>query len=127
MPGSMPRWALSTAGSRRWRSPWGQRGWNAGDHGSGVPRGGVVEGLQAGAHLLIRAGWCVARRPLQVLPDGSYLARMSLAGQKAAHPGGVLVRVIEHRVDGGEVLRLRTDLLEVAVFPAEELAALYPQ
>jgi hypothetical protein len=42
----------------------------------------------------------VARRPVQVLADGTYLARMNLAGQKGAHPGGLLVRVIKYRVDG---------------------------
>ena len=73
---------------------------------------------QARAHLLIRARSSVARRPVQVLDDGTYLARMNLAGQKGAHPGGVLVRVIEYRVDGGEVVRLLTDLLDPAVFPA---------
>jgi hypothetical protein len=82
---------------------------------------------QAGAHLLIRARSSVARRPVQVLEDGTYLARMNLAGQKGAHPGGVLVRVIEYRVDGGEVIRLLTDLLDPVAFPAGELAALYHQ
>jgi hypothetical protein len=82
---------------------------------------------QAGAHLLIRARSSVARRPVQVLDDGTYLARMNLAGQKGAHPGGVLVRVIEYRVDGGEVVRLLTDLLDPVAFPAGELAALYHQ
>ena len=80
---------------------------------------------QARAHLLIRARSTVAARPVQVLPDGTYLARMNLAGQKGAHPGGVLVRVIEYRVDGGEVVRLLTSLLDPAAFPAGELAALY--
>ena len=42
---------------------------------------------QARAHLLIRARSSVARRPVQVLKDGTYLARMNLAGQKGAHPG----------------------------------------
>jgi hypothetical protein len=82
---------------------------------------------QAGAHLLIRARSSVARRPVKVLDDGTYLARMNLAGQKGAHPGGVLVRVIEYRVDGGEVVRLLTSLLDPAAFPAAELAALYHQ
>ena len=82
---------------------------------------------QARAHLLIRARSSVARRPVQVLGDGTYLARMNLAGQKGAHPGGVLVRVIEYRVDGGEVIRLLTDLMDPAAFPAVELAALYNQ
>jgi hypothetical protein len=48
---------------------------------------------------------------------------MNLAGQKGAHPGGVLVRVIEYRVDGGEIVRLLTDLMDPAAFPAGELAA----
>ncbi len=82
---------------------------------------------QAGVHLLIRARSSVARRPVTVLDDGTYLARMNLAGQKGAHPGGVLVRVIEYRVDGGEVVRLLTDLTDPAAFPAGELAALYHQ
>ncbi|HEY2270721.1 MAG TPA: transposase [Streptosporangiaceae bacterium] len=82
---------------------------------------------QAGAHLLIRARSSVAARPVQVLDDGTYLARMNLAGQKGAHPGGVLVRVIEYRVDGGEVVRLLTGLTDPAAFPAGELAALYHQ
>jgi hypothetical protein len=81
----------------------------------------------AGAHLLIRARSSVAARPVQVLDDGTYLARMNLAGQKGAHPGGVLVRVIEYRVDGGEVVRLLTSLLDPGAFPAAELAALYHQ
>ncbi|WP_238598230.1 IS4 family transposase [Saccharothrix sp. ALI-22-I] len=79
----------------------------------------------AGAHLLLRARSCVARRPVQILADGSYLARMNLAGQKGAHPGGVLVRVIEYQVDEGGIIRLLTDLLDPYVHPAAELATLY--
>ena len=79
----------------------------------------------AGAHLLIRARSSVARRPIQVLSDGTYLARMNLGGQKGAHPGGVVVRVVEYRIDGGEVIRLLTDLLEPDAYPAGELSALY--
>ncbi|MFC9249199.1 IS4 family transposase [Streptomyces sp. NPDC057136] len=81
--------------------------------------------LGAGAHLPVRARSPVAHRPVEHLPDGTYLGRMNLAGQKGAHPGGVLVRVIEYRVDGGEVVRLLTDLLDPVAFPAAELAALY--
>ncbi|MGW4825641.1 IS4 family transposase [Streptomyces sp. NPDC004227] len=79
----------------------------------------------AGAHLLLRARSTVASRPMKVLPDGSYPGRMSLAGQRASHPGGVTVRVIEYRVNGGEVIRLLTDLMDVEAYPAAELAALY--
>lgn len=79
----------------------------------------------AGAHLLLRARSCVARRPVRHLSDGTYLARMNLGGQKGAHPGGVLVRVIEYRIDGGEVVRLLTDLFDHEAYPASELADLY--
>src|SRR5260370_25730304 len=80
---------------------------------------------QAGAHLLIRARSSVARRPVKVLDDGTYLARMNLAGQKCAHPGGVLVRAIADRVAGGEVIRLLTSLMDPVAFPAGQLAALF--
>jgi hypothetical protein len=79
----------------------------------------------AGAHLLLRARSPVASRPVERLPDGTYLARMNLAGQKGSHPGGVLVRVIEYQVDGGDTVRLLTDLMDPAAYPATELAALY--
>jgi Insertion element 4 transposase N-terminal/Transposase DDE domain len=80
---------------------------------------------QAEAHLLIRARSSVAAKPIRVLEDGTYLARMSLAGQRGSHPGGVTVRVIEYQVEGGEVVRLLTDLLDPVESPAGELAALY--
>jgi hypothetical protein len=67
----------------------------------------------------------VAARPIEHLPDGIYLARMNLAGQKGAAPGHVVLRVVEYRVDGGEVIRLLTDLLDPEEYPAAELAALY--
>ena len=79
----------------------------------------------AGAHLLIRARSSVAARPIEHLPDGTYLARMNRAGQKGAAPGHVVLRVVEYRVDGGEVIRLLTDLLDPERYPAAELAALY--
>ncbi|MCX4510171.1 IS4 family transposase [Streptomyces sp. NBC_01619] len=80
---------------------------------------------QAGAHLLIRARTFVAAKPLEVLSDGTYLTRMNLAGQRRSHPGGVTVRVIDYQVDGGETVRLLTDLLDPGDWPAAELAALY--
>ena len=92
---------------------------------AGVPLWKAYTG--AGAHLLIRARSSVARRPIEVLPDGTYLARMSLGGQRASHPGGVTVRVIEYRINGGEVIRLLTDLSDTEAYPAAQLAALYHQ
>ncbi|HEY5837228.1 hypothetical protein [Streptomyces sp.] len=50
---------------------------------------------------------------------------MTLAGQKRAAPGHVVLRVVEYRVDGGEVIRLLTDMLDPEEFPAAELAGLY--
>ncbi len=87
----------------------------------------LADGVEtpSGAHLPLRARSCVARRPVRHLPDGTYPARMNLAGQKGADPGGVLVRVIEYRVDGGEAIRLLTDLVDQDANHAEELAALY--
>src|SRR5271169_6862350 len=79
----------------------------------------------AGAHLLIRARSCVAARPVEYLPAGTYLARMNLAGQKRAAPGHVVLRVIEYQAGGGEVIRLLTDLPGPGAYPAAELAALY--
>jgi len=80
---------------------------------------------QAGAHLLIRARTFIAAKPMQVLADGTYLTKMNLAGQRRSHPGGVTVRVIDYRIDGGETIRLLTDLLDPDAWPAAELAALY--
>jgi hypothetical protein len=79
----------------------------------------------AGAHLLIRARSCVAARPIQYLPDGTYLARMNLAGQKRAAPGHVVLRVIEYQAGAGEVIRLLTDLPGPEGYPPVELAAVY--
>ncbi|MEU3221155.1 transposase [Streptomyces sp. NPDC006971] len=80
---------------------------------------------QAGAHLLIRARTFVAVKPMEVLSDGTYPTRMNLAGQRRSHPGWVTVRGIDYQVDGGETIRLLTDLLDPEARPAEELAALY--
>ncbi|AQW46628.1 IS4 family transposase [Streptomyces violaceusniger] len=83
-----------------------------------------------GAHLLWRIERRKARRVEDVLPDGSYLARIEAnkhskaAGTVKAPP--VRVRVIEYRVDGqADVVRLITSLLDHEQYPAAELAALY--
>jgi hypothetical protein len=64
-------------------------------------------------------------RPIEYLPDGTYLARMNLAGQTRAAPRHVVLRAIEYQVDGGEVIQLLTDLLDHDAYPAAELAAMY--
>ncbi|MEU7162656.1 IS4 family transposase [Streptomyces chrestomyceticus] len=83
-----------------------------------------------GSHLLWRIERRKARRVEDVLPDGSYLARIEAnkhskaAGTHKAPP--VRVRVIEYQVDGqADVVRLITSLLDHEQYPAAELAALY--
>lgn len=64
------------------------------------------------------------------LPDGSYLSRVYASRKDQRHKeNGVLVRVIEYRLEGVEgaepIYRLLTTILDHEVAPAEELAALY--
>ncbi|MFH7340729.1 IS4 family transposase [Streptomyces sp. KHY 26] len=83
-----------------------------------------------GTHLLWRIERRKARRVIDVLPDGSYLARIEAnkhskaAGTVKASPA--LVRVIEYRVEGqADIVRLITSLTDHGKYPAAELAALY--
>ena len=89
--------------------------------------------LGTGAHLLWRASASFALRPIKVLPDGTYLARLNPA-RKADGPA-ITVRVIEYTVhttpEGGteessEVFCLVTDLLDIDTYPALDLACAYP-
>ena len=64
------------------------------------------------------------------LPDGSYLSRVYASRKDQRHKeNGVVVRVIEYRLEGVEgaesFYRLLTTILDHKVAPAEELAALY--
>jgi hypothetical protein len=77
----------------------------------------------AGADLVIRANDRVAAVPEQVLPDGSYLARMRESGYKGETKRAVVAHVIEYRVGDGEKIRLLTSLLDPETHPA----ALYPE
>jgi len=80
-----------------------------------------IECTKAGADLLWRAKSSVAKRVIEVLPDGSYLARF---GKGKA----LTVRVIEYKIKGSkEVYRLLTNLLDPIQAPAHELAALYAE
>jgi hypothetical protein len=89
--------------------------------------------LGTGAHLLWRASASFALRPIKVLPDGTYLARLNPA-RKADGPA-ITVRVIEYTVhttpEGGteessEVFCLVTDLLDIDTYPVLDLACAYP-
>ncbi len=87
--------------------------------------------LDQGTHLLWLIERRKARRVQDVLPDGSYLARIeakkhSKAAGKVKAPPAV-VRVIEYRVDGQpDIVRLITSLSDHEKYPAVELAALAP-
>jgi hypothetical protein len=103
--------------------------------------------LDTGAHILWRASASFALRPVEVLTDGTYLARLYPARTSDGSP--ITVRVIEYTVHttptdtaptdsaggGGdesssesssEVFALVTDLLDVERFPASDLACAYP-
>src|SRR6266568_2267898 len=79
---------------------------------SGFPQARVVTLTETGTHSPVDArvgGYCAGEQELAV----------AMAGSAAG------MRVIMDRVDGGEVVRLLTDLMDPAAFPAGELAALY--
>jgi hypothetical protein len=80
-----------------------------------------------GAHLLWRAKSRLRLERIQTLQDGSWLARWK--NSKKRHDPGILVRVVEYQLKGGEgeTYRLLTTLLDPAVASADELAAFYPQ
>jgi hypothetical protein len=77
---------------------------------------------KAGADLLWRAKEPVANRVVSRLDDGSYLAKFG-DGKQA-----LTVRVIEYTLPGSTTIyRLLTSLLDPAMAPAHELAALYAE
>jgi hypothetical protein len=97
--------------------------------------------LATGAHILWRASASFALRPVQVLPDGTYLAQLRPARKSDGPP--ITVRVIEYTVHStaidpdtddpdpaaqthSEVFALVTDLLDVLAYPALDLARAYP-
>jgi hypothetical protein len=88
--------------------------------------------LNSRVKLLVRAKSNFVLKPLQRLPDGSYLAKIypsSYHRQKDRE--GIVVRVIEYTLDDpqrtghGEVHRLLTNLLDDREAPALELIGLY--
>jgi hypothetical protein len=83
-----------------------------------------------GADLLWRIKGNIGLPCEKRLPDGSYLSRVYASQKDQRHKeNGVLVRVIEYRLEGVEgaepIYRLVTTILDHEVAPAEELAALY--
>ena len=95
-----------------------------------------------GCHLLWRAKRAPSLVWVKDLPDGSWIGRWisSDRAEKRANPQGLLVRVIEYRLEtkqvagpplpgapSATVYRLFTSILDPAEASAQELAALYPQ
>ena len=92
----------------------------------------VQQVLGRGAQLL--AHWKMNRilKPIRVLSDGSYVARLYRDDRdRRADRNGIEVRVIEYRIDDplrdgkGEIHRLVTTLLDEQLHPALRLVELY--
>ena len=93
------------------------------------------EFLATGARILWRASAAFALKPVKVLADGTYLAKLTPPRTSDGPP--LTVRVIEYTVrtaphDGGteessEVFCLVTDLLDAGEYPALDLACCYPR
>ena len=88
----------------------------------------------SGSHLLWRAKISLPLEKIEVLADGSYLAKWLPKEERKKGSEAVIVRVIEYRLtdpgvtdDKGETYRLITTILDPAIATAAELAALYPQ
>ena len=89
--------------------------------------------VQRGAHLLARIKSNLIFKRTQVLPDGSYLAKMyrSCWDRKKDH-NGIVVRIIEYTLTDPnrpgkkkEIHRLLTTLLDATAHPAKDLVILY--
>jgi hypothetical protein len=89
--------------------------------------------LATGAQILWRASSSFALRPVEALPDGTYLAELR-PPRKSDGPA-ITVRVIEYTVhtaagdgaeESSEVFCLVTSLLDIEEYPALDLACCYP-
>lgn len=80
-------------------------------------------------HVMIRAKKNLTYEIVEILPDGSALARMrphkQLRKEHPDLPESVLLRVIEYQLPGGEPSRLFVSLLDPTTYPAKELIVLY--
>jgi hypothetical protein len=89
---------------------------------------------QCEAQLLARVKSNFVFEPIEILPDGSFLAKMYPSSyDRKKDQNGILVRIIEYTLnDPGrptkeKVHRLLTTLLEATAHPAKELIVLYHQ
>jgi len=83
------------------------------------------------AHFLGRTKVNIVLKPTELLPDGSFLARIyPTPTARRRDRDGITLRVIEYALDtpagpGQDKYRLVTSLLDERAFPAEQLAAAY--
>ena len=87
---------------------------------------------QRGAHLLARIKSNLIFVPTELLPDGSYLAKMYRScWDRKCERNGIVVRIIEYtltdpgQAGDGTVHRLLTTLLDATTHPAKDLVVLY--
>jgi hypothetical protein len=85
-----------------------------------------------GTKLLVRLKKDLILRPIERLPDGSFLAKIyPSSADRDRDRNGIVIRVIEYTLDDpqrtghGEVHRLGTNLFDHTLCPAKELACLY--
>lgn len=88
--------------------------------------------VERGVQVLFRVKGNLILRPLQKLPDGSYLAKIYPNARARAHDrDGIVVRVLRYtlddpqRVGHGEVHTVLTTLLDADTYPLRELLPLY--
>jgi hypothetical protein len=92
----------------------------------------VAQVRQRGAHLLARLKKSSIFKPIKVLEDGSFLAKIYPSSwHREQDKDGIEVRIIEYTLEGsgheddGKVHRLLTTLRDAQEHPAEELIVLY--
>lgn len=87
---------------------------------------------EQGTQLLIKVSSTPLLKPIEILSDGSFLAKIyPSVSQRRANRGGLTVRVLRYTLDdpqspgAGKVHRLLTTLLDEKQHPARELILLY--
>ena len=84
-----------------------------------------------GADLLWRAMSNMKPRPIETLPDGSYLAELRPSGNAGRKATPLVIRVLDYTIDDGrdneETYRLFTTILDPNDVSAEDLACAYSQ
>ena len=91
-----------------------------------------TKALESGADLLWRVRNNAKLEVEEILEDGSFLSRIYPNWKShRRREGGTTVRIVEYRIEGAEqteeLYRVATSIIDPAIAPAEELAALYHQ